>query len=82
MAATLVGARANDNIHFDVMKLRCLLHTLLMSDDDVRFYDGPGMLIRKTAKLCINSTCIVLLRHGFVLVKTWRLIMCNTVHAL
>ena len=24
--------------------------------DDVSFYDGPGMLIHKTAKPCINST--------------------------
>ena len=35
------------------MKLRCLLHTLLMSDDDVRFCDGPGMLIS-------------FLMHGFI----------------
>ena len=25
------------------------------TDDDVSFYDGPGMLIRKTSKPCINS---------------------------
>ena len=26
------------------------------TDDDVSFYDGPGMLFRKTVKPCINST--------------------------
>ena len=26
------------------------------TDDDVSFYDGPGMLIRQTVKPCINST--------------------------
>ena len=25
------------------------------TDDDVSFYDGPGMLILKTAEPCINS---------------------------
>ena len=32
--------------------------TVHFTDDDVSFYDGPGMLtrIRKTAKLCIDST--------------------------
>ena len=35
--------------------------------------------ITKMYVCCIvNSTCIVLLRHGFVLVKRWRLIMCDT----
>ena len=48
-----------------------------MSDDDVGFSDGPEMLIRKTAKPCINSSCIVLLRHGFVLVKTFVLAVNN-----
>ena len=33
-----------------------VLTTVHFNDDDVRFYDIPGMLIRKTAKLCINST--------------------------
>ena len=46
-----------------------------------QFYDGPVMLIRKTAKPCINSTLIALLIHGFVLVKTWLLVrhsfLCN-----
>ena len=30
--------------------------TVHVTDDDVSFYDGAGMLIRKTAKPCINST--------------------------
>ena len=30
--------------------------TVYFTDDDVSFYEGPGMLIRKTAKPCINST--------------------------
>ena len=29
--------------------------TVHVTVDDVSFYDGPGMLIRKTAKPCINS---------------------------
>ena len=33
-----------------------------------------AVMIRKTAKPCINSTWIALLIHGFVLVKTWLLI--------
>ena len=48
------------------------------TDDDVSFYDGPRMLIRKTAKPCINSTQIALLINGFVLVKTRLLIACDT----
>ena len=32
------------------------------TDDDVSVYDGPGMLIRKTAKPCINSTWIALFK--------------------
>ena len=36
------------------------------------------MLIRKTAKPCINSMWIALLIHGFVLIKTWLLIVCDT----
>ena len=46
--------------------------------DDVSFYDGRGMLIHKIAKLCINSMWLALLIHGFVLVKTWLLIACDT----
>ena len=45
---------------------------------DISFYDGPGMLIPKTAKPCINSMWIALLIHGFVLVKTRLLIACDT----
>ena len=44
---------------------------------DVSFYDGPGMLIRKTAKPSINSTWIALLIHRFVLVITWLVIACD-----
>ena len=33
-----------------------VIATVHFTDDDVSFYDGPGMLIRKTAKPCINST--------------------------
>ena len=46
--------------------------------DDVNFYDGPGILIHKTAKPCINSPWIALLIHSFVPVKTWLLIACDT----
>ena len=52
--------------------------TVYVTDYDVSFCDGPRMLIRKTAKPCINNTWIALLIHGFVLVKTWRLIACNS----
>ena len=48
--------------------------TAHVTDDDIRFCDGPGMLICKIA----NSTWIALLIHGFVPVKTWLLIACNT----
>ena len=44
----------------------------------VSFCDGPGMLICKTAKPCINSMWIALLIHGFVPVKTWLLIAWDT----
>ena len=44
---------------------------------------GPGMLIRKIPKSCINSTWIAMLTHGFVPVKTWLLILCDTAfHAI
>ena len=33
-----------------------VIATVHVTDDNVSFYDGPGMLIRKTAKPCINST--------------------------
>ena len=53
-----------------------LLCTLLMMTS-VSSYDGPGMLICKTAKQCFNSMWIALLIHGFVPVKTWLLIVCD-----
>ena len=43
--------------------------TMHITDDDVSFCDGPGMLIRKTVKPYINSTWFALLIHGFVPVK-------------
>ena len=46
--------------------------------DDVTFYDGPGMLIHKTAKPCINSMWIALLIHEYLPVKTWLLKTCDT----
>ena len=55
-----------------------IIATVHFTDNDVSFYNGTGMLIRKTAKPCIKSTRIALLIHGFVLVKTWLLIACNT----
>ena len=55
-----------------------VIATVHFTDDDVSFYDGPGMLIPKTTKPCINSTWIALLIHGFVLVKTWLSIACDT----
>ena len=54
-AAPRTKTNAIANVHF--------------TDDDVNFYYGPGMLIRKTAKPCINSSLIALLIHGAVLVK-------------
>ena len=47
------------------------------TDADVNFYDGPGMHTVKAAKQVYNSTWIALLKHGFVLVKTWLLIACG-----
>ena len=47
-----------------------VIATVQFTDDDISFYDVPGMLIRKNAKPYINSTWIALLIHGFVLVKT------------
>ena len=47
-------------------------------DSDITFYDGPGMHTVKAAKQVYNSTWIALLKHGFVLVKTWLLIACGT----
>ena len=56
-----------------------VIATVHFTDDDVSFYDGPGMLIRKTVMPCINSSWIALLIHGFVPVKTWLLIACDTI---
>ena len=33
-----------------------VIATVHFTDDDVSFYEGAGILIRKTAKPCINST--------------------------
>ena len=33
-----------------------IIATVHVTDDDVSFCDGPGMIILKTAMLCINST--------------------------
>ena len=52
--------------------------TVHVTDDDLNFCDGPGLLIRKTVKPCINSMWIALLIHGFLSVKTWLLIACDT----
>ena len=52
--------------------------TVHATDADVTFYDGPGMNTVKAAKQVYNSTWIALLKHGFVLVKTWLLIACGT----
>ena len=52
--------------------------TVYATDADVTFYDGPGMHTVKAAKQVYNSTWIALLKHGFVLVKTWLLIACGT----
>ena len=52
--------------------------TMHVTDSDVTFCDGPGMVTIKAAKQVYNSTWIDLLKHGFVLVKTWLLIACGT----
>ena len=44
--------------HFENSASRAKINviaTVHFTDDDVSFYDSPGMLICKTAKLCINS---------------------------
>ena len=61
--------------HVDVMFLFATVHA---TDADVTFYDGPGMHTVKAAKQVYNSTWIALLKHGFVLVKTWLLIARGT----
>ena len=52
--------------------------TVHATDANVTFYDGPGMHTVKAAKQVYNSMWIALLKHGFVLVKTWLLIACGT----
>ena len=52
--------------------------TVHATDADVTFYDGPDMHTVKAAKQVYNSTWIALLKHVFVLVKTWLLITCGT----
>ena len=52
--------------------------TMHATDADITFYDGPGMHTVKAAKQVYNSTWIGLLKHGFVLVKTWLLTACGT----
>ena len=47
------------------------------TEADVTSYDGPGLHTVKAAKQVYNSTLIALLKHGFVLVKTWLLIACG-----
>ena len=41
------------------------------------FLCRPRNAYAKTAKRCINSTCIAFFIHGFVPVKTWLLIACD-----
>ena len=52
--------------------------TVHATDADVTFYDGPGMHTVKAAKQAYNITWIALLKHGFVLVKTWLLTACGS----
>ena len=48
------------------------------TDADVTFYDGHEMHTVKAAKQVYNSRWIAVLKNGFVLVKTWLLIVCGT----
>ena len=57
---------------------RFMFATVHVTANDIIFWNRPGMLIRKTSELCINSTWIALLIHGFVPVKTWQLIACDS----
>ena len=45
--------------------------TMHVTDADIAFCDGPGMLAVKTAKQVYNSMWITLLKYGFVPVKIW-----------
>ena len=48
-----------------------MLATVHVTDAEVTFCDGPGMLTIKIAKQVCNSMWIALfLKHGFVTVKT------------
>ena len=69
------ASSANDTF---ILTSEITFATLHIIDDDIRFCAGPGMLIGKTTKPCINSTWIFLLIHGFVPVKTWLLMVCDT----
>ena len=62
--------------HVDVMYFT--FATVHATDADITFNDGPGMHTVKAAKQVYNSTWIALLKHGFVLVKTWLLIASGT----
>ena len=63
-------------------------YVILTSQNYVNFYAcycwgrqllwQPWMRICKVQKLCINSMWIAWLIHGFLPVKTWLLIACNT----
>ena len=72
--------------HFENPASRAKTNVILTSQNYVRYCayhwlwcQFLWMLIRKTAKPCINSTSIALVIHGFVPVKTWLLIACDTV---
>ena len=56
---TYNGAEKHVNCkHFENAASRAktnVIVTVHVTDDDVCFIDGPGMLIRKTPKPCINS---------------------------
>ena len=67
-------SRANTNV---MLTSYFYVSTVYATDADVTFYDGPGMHTVKAAKQVFNSTRIALLKHGFVLVKTWLLIACG-----
>ena len=51
--------------------------TVHVTDADVTFVTALECLV-KTAKQVYNSMWIALLKHGFVLVKTWLLLLCSS----
>ena len=53
-------------------------HSVHVTDADATFFGGPGMLTMKIAKQVYNSTRMALLKHGFVPVKTWLLLLYGT----